>query len=94
MAVKSAIMTTSARVRPPMASSSRDYFAQGAGNVRPDRMFNPGVIFDAGEQDWWGFLEGEGFDTESGARPIDPSDYNSPRSRSASSLVLRRSLAS
>jgi subtilisin family serine protease len=78
MAVKSAIMTTASRVKKANGKLSRDYFAQGAGNVRPDRMFNPGLIFDAGERDWWGFLEGEGFHTESGARPIDPSDYNSP----------------
>jgi len=78
MAVKSAIMTTASRVKKANGKASSDYFAQGAGNIRPDRMFNPGVIFDAGEQDWWGFLEGEGFDTESGVSPIDPSDYNSP----------------
>ena len=78
MAVKSAIMTTAARVKKANGKLSRDYFAQGAGNVRPDRMFDPGVIFDAGERDWFGFLEGEGFDTESGVKAIDPSDYNSP----------------
>jgi subtilisin family serine protease len=78
MAVKSAIMTTSSRVKKPSGKLSRDYYAQGAGNVRPDRMFNPGLIFDAKEQDWLGFLEGVGFHTDSGASPIDPSDYNSP----------------
>jgi hypothetical protein len=41
-------------------------------------MFNPGVIFDAGERDWLAFLEGEGFDTDTGVKPIDPSDYNAP----------------
>jgi hypothetical protein len=78
MAVKSAIMTTSARVKTATGKSSRDYFAQGAGNVRPDRMFNPGVIFDAREKDWLGFLEGVGFDTDTAAEPIDSSDYNAP----------------
>jgi hypothetical protein len=78
MAVKSAIMTTASRVKKANGKLSRDYFAQGAGNVRPDRMFNPGVVFDSGERDWFGFLEGEGFDTESGVEAIDPSDYNSP----------------
>jgi hypothetical protein len=78
MAVKSAIMTTSSRVKKASGKLSRDYFAQGAGNVRPDRMFNPGLIFDAREQDWLGFLEGVGFHTDSGVSPIDPSDYNSP----------------
>ena len=78
MAVKSAIMTTASRVKKANGKLSRDYFAQGAGNVRPDRMFNPGVIFNAGERDWRGFLEGAGFHTDSGVSPIDPSDYNSP----------------
>jgi subtilisin family serine protease len=78
MAVKSAIMTTASRVKKANGKLSKDYFAQGAGNVRPDRMFNPGVIFDAGEKDWLAFLEGTGFDTDSGVSPIDPSDYNSP----------------
>ena len=35
MAVKSAMMTTSARIKNPDGSVSRDYYAQGAGNVRP-----------------------------------------------------------
>jgi subtilisin family serine protease len=78
MAVKSAIMTTASRVKKANGKVSGDYFAQGAGNVRPDRMFNPGVIFDAGERDWLAFLEGEGFETDTGVKPIDPSDYNAP----------------
>jgi len=76
--VKSAIMTTAARVKKANGKVSHDYFAQGAGNVRPDRMFNPGVVFDAGEKDWLAFLEGEGFDTHTGVKPVDPSDYNAP----------------
>jgi subtilisin family serine protease len=78
MAVKSAIMTTAAQVKTAKGKVSRDYFAQGAGNVRPDRMFNPGVIFDAKEKDWLGFLEGAGFDTDTAREPINPSDYNAP----------------
>ena len=71
-------MTTSARAKTAAGKSSRDYYAQGAGNVRPDRMLNPGVIFDARERDWLGLLEGVGLDTDSGVQPIDPSDYNAP----------------
>ena len=82
MAVKSAIMTTASRVKKANGKRSRDYLAQGAGNVRPDRMFNPGVIFDSMEtRTGWAFLEGEGFDTDSGVAAIDPSDYNSPVDR-------------
>ena len=78
MAVKSAIMTTASRVKKANGKRSRDYLAQGAGNARPDRMFNPGVIFDSGEQDWLSFLAGEGFDNDTRVVAIDPSDYNSP----------------
>jgi hypothetical protein len=78
MAVKSAIMTTASRVKKANGKLSRDYLAQGAGNVRPDRMFNPGVIFDAGDRDWFAFLEGKGVQTDTGVKPIDPSDYNAP----------------
>ena len=78
MAVKSAIMTTAAQVKTATGKVSRDYFAQGAGNVRPDRMFNPGVIFDAKDKDWLGFLEGAGFDTDTAVEPINSSDYNGP----------------
>jgi hypothetical protein len=78
MAVKSAIMTTSARVKTSNGKASRDYYAQGAGNARPDRMFNPGVIFDARDRDWLGFLEGAGFDTDTAVQAIESSDYNAP----------------
>jgi subtilisin family serine protease len=78
MAVKSAIMTTASRVKAADGTLSRDYSAQGAGNVRPDRMLNPGVIFDAGNRDWLAFLEGQRIDTDTGVDPIDPSDYNAP----------------
>ena len=56
MAVKSALMTSARRTKNPDGSVNRDWYAQGAGNVRPYRMFNPGVIFDAGEEDWRGIL--------------------------------------
>ena len=79
MAVKSAMMTTSTPDQEPRRfGQPGPIHAQGAGNVRPDRMFNPGVIFDAGHEDWLGFLEGLGYDTGPSASPIDPSDYNSP----------------
>ena len=78
MAVKSAIMTTASRVKTADGTLSRDYSAQGAGNVRPDRMLNPGVIFESGGKDWLAFLEGQGIDTDTGVEPIDPSDYNAP----------------
>ncbi len=78
MAVKSAMMTSSARVKNKDGSQNRDYYAQGAGNIRPREMFNPGLIFDSGPVDWERFMVGAGFDLGPEVDPIDPSDYNSP----------------
>jgi hypothetical protein len=68
MAVKSALMTTATQTKNRNGSVSSDHHAQGAGNVRPDRMFKPGVILDSGPSDWLKFIDGS----------IDPSDYNAP----------------
>jgi hypothetical protein len=78
MAVKSAMMTTTARVKNPDGSLNRDYYAQGAGNARPSTMFDPGLIFESGESDWLSFLEAYGLDYGPEVEPVDPSDYNSP----------------
>jgi subtilisin family serine protease len=78
MSIKSAIMTTASRVRTSAGAVSNDYFAEGAGNVRPDRMFDPGVIFRSSARDWLAYLEGLGVDTRTGVAPIDPSDFNAP----------------
>ena len=78
MAVKSAMMTTTARLKNADGSLNRDYYAQGAGNARPSAMFNPGLIFDSGESDWLSFLEGYGLDYGPEVEPVDPSNYNSP----------------
>jgi len=79
MAVKSAMMTTAARVKNADGTLSRDYYAQGAGNVRPSAMFNPGLIFQSGPADWLSFVEGFGYEVaDPEIEPIDPSDYNAP----------------
>ena len=78
MAVKSAMMTTTARVKKSDGSLSRDYHAQGAGNIRPRNMFDPGLIFDSGPADWASFQAGVGFDLGPEVEPVDPSNYNSP----------------
>ena len=67
MAVKSAIMDHGSRVKTADGKVSRDYYAQGAGNVRPDRC-SPRSNLRRRERDWWGFLEGQGFATDSELR--------------------------
>ena len=76
MAIKSALMTTAYNLKAPDGSSSADPFAQGAGQVDATRMFNPALVYDAADDDWFGVLEGLGVDTKTGSSAIDPSDYN------------------
>ncbi|GGL89945.1 S8 family peptidase [Nakamurella endophytica] len=78
MAIKSALMTTARNTRAADGSGVTDPFAQGAGEAVPTRMFNPGLIYNSGDDDWLGYLEGLGYDTGTGAPAIDPSDYNTP----------------
>ncbi|MGB5935781.1 MAG: cell wall-binding repeat-containing protein [Ornithinimicrobium sp.] len=53
MAIKSALMTSSARY----ASSAGDHpFTGGAGFTDARSMLNPGLVFDSGEDDWAAFL--------------------------------------
>ncbi|MFI0796835.1 S8 family serine peptidase [Micromonospora rubida] len=76
--VKSAMMTTTYNTKTATGKRSRDGFAQGAGHVDPARMLNPGLVYDASEQDWLGYLEGLGVRTGSGVSPIQGSDLNYP----------------
>ncbi|MFC4117753.1 S8 family serine peptidase [Nonomuraea zeae] len=72
MAVKSAMMTTAYDTRTP------DVFAQGSGHVDPARMLSPGLVYDAGAEDWYGYLEGLGVKTGTGAAPLAATDLNYP----------------
>ena len=84
MAIKSALMTTGSDVIDPAISDATRIFRQGAGHVRPNLAANPGLVFDAGFNDWLAFLCG----TTTGVSPatcatlaglgfsLDPSDMN------------------
>ncbi|GAB3142593.1 hypothetical protein GCM10027290_17420 [Micromonospora sonneratiae] len=76
--VKSAMMTTTFATRTATGQPNTDVFAQGAGHVDPTRMLNPGLVYDASEQDWLGYLEGLGYKTGSGVAPIQGTDLNYP----------------
>ncbi len=76
MAVKSALMTTAVNTKNADGSPNTDPFAQGAGEVNPSAMLNPSLVYDAGAKDWLSYLEGLGYDTETGAPAVAPSDYN------------------
>ncbi|HVF61374.1 MAG TPA: S8 family serine peptidase [Thermoanaerobaculia bacterium] len=76
MMVKSALMTTGAQILGTGTAASP--FAQGAGQVTPNKAADPGLVYDAGFNDWLAFLCGTGqlVDPGCGAIAIDPSDLN------------------
>jgi hypothetical protein len=73
--VKSALMTTSTRVRGALSP-----FAQGAGQPGVGDARDPGLVYDSDLPDWLGFLAGEGVRQLGGerpaARPIAASNLN------------------
>jgi hypothetical protein len=74
--VKSAMMTTATPVRAADGKQERDLFAQGAGQVTPKKMFDPGLFVTSGRAEWRGFLTGQGLDT--GVPALAAKDVNLP----------------
>jgi hypothetical protein len=84
MMVKSALMTTGYDVLDGPDTSPTIIFRQGAGHILPNSAMDPGLVFDAGWNDWLAFLCG----TTTGVAPstcsalagmgysLDPSDLN------------------
>jgi hypothetical protein len=77
-AVKSAMMTTAVNTLDARGKPATDPFAQGAGFVNPRRFLTPGLVYDASLADWYGFLEGQGIPTGTGAKAIRTSNLNQP----------------
>jgi len=79
-AIKSALMTTSSTVRKDGTPIAGGPFAYGAGHVVPNSAVDPGLVYDAGFNDWLRFLCGTGQLTASycPSIAIDPSDLNYP----------------
>ena len=78
MEIKSALMTTATDTKNSDGSKNTDPFAQGAGEVTPSAMFNPALVYNAGDEDWLAYIEGLGFDTGTGVAAVSPSNYNQP----------------
>ncbi|MDN5763965.1 MAG: S8 family peptidase, partial [Microlunatus sp.] len=57
MRVKSALMTTAHDVKDDQGRRVTDPYAQGAGEVYPEKMLNPGLVYPSGDKDWLGYLE-------------------------------------
>lgn len=76
MTIKSAMMTTATPTRTPGGYPSSDVFAQGAGEVDPAAMFDPGLFITSRPQEWKGFLANQGYNT--GVKPIGANEINTP----------------
>ncbi len=81
MAIKSALMTSAYDVLDGPNTNPLVIFRQGAGHVRPNSAADPGLVYDAGWNDWRGFLRSQRLCTfcfGSAPAPVfDASDYNS-----------------
>lgn len=60
--VKSAMMTTAGNVVNADGSKNTDVHATGAGQVDPARVLDPGLVYDANEEDYLKFIQGTGVD--------------------------------
>ncbi len=76
MMVKSAMMTTAKSVRTNRNRVDKDPFGQGAGEVRPQRFFDPGLFVTSDATEWRRFIQGQGYDV--GYRPLAAKDLNGP----------------
>ena len=81
MAIKSALMTTGYDVldggTPAPSTNPVLIFRQGAGHVNPAAAMNPGLVFDAGFNDWLSFICGvQPGGGCTGVIPMKPSDLN------------------
>lgn len=85
MAIKSSLMTTAKDALDGDLTDPNVQFAQGAGFIQPNRAADPGLVFDAGADDWNSYycesdqtppdvcaaLQSQGF-------PLNSRDYNNP----------------
>jgi hypothetical protein len=84
--LRSMFMTTARSTVNASGHKINDAFAQGAGEVSPLSMADPGLVFPASPHDWLAWLEGQGVDTGSGVSGIAGYNLNEP-SIQVSSLV-------
>ena len=81
MMIKSALMTSAYDVLDGPNTNPLVIFRQGAGHVKPNSAADPGLVFNAGWNDWLAFLCGNrscrpATCARSGTRSLDPSDFN------------------
>ena len=75
--VKSAMMTTAGDVLNADGTKNTDVHATGAGQVDPARMVDPGLVYDAGLEDYMKFIQGTGVNLGLASSTL-PRDMNVP----------------
>ena len=78
MEIKSSLMTSAYDVLDGPDTDPAVIFSQGAGHVRPDAAADPGLVYDAGWNDWLAFLCG----TTSAVAPSRARPSRAPATRS------------
>lgn len=78
--IKSALMTTASQDNNQGDPIAGGPWAYGSGHVVPNSALDPGLVYDAGFLDYFGFLCGTGqlVSVSCAALGIDPSDLNQP----------------
>ncbi|MDN5744168.1 MAG: S8 family peptidase [Nocardioidaceae bacterium] len=76
MHVKSAMMTTATSLKTDKGLTSKDLFAEGAGQVNPSQFFKPGLFVLSDWEQWQGYLADQGVDT--GVDPVAANAVNLP----------------
>lgn len=79
-AVKSALMTSAEDTFLADGSRETNPFNQGAGIVDSPSFLEPGLVYENGTEDWYGYLRGLGYGLPDAwvGEAIDPSDLNIP----------------
>jgi hypothetical protein len=60
--IKSAMMTTAYDTKNAAGAPVTDPFTQGAGHADPTKYFAPGLLYLNGLDDWYGYIQGAGYD--------------------------------
>ena len=76
--VKSAIMTTATDTVGADGKTVTDPFAQGAGQIAPDRFLQPGLFYPSGAKDWAAYAAATGLALPHPVAPVAPSQLNLP----------------
>lgn len=77
--VKSAMMTTAGEVKLANGAKDTDVHATGAGQVDPARVLDPGLVYEAGTDEYLAFIQGTGIELGmQGVGTTKPRDMNVP----------------